>query len=204
MNDRNAAIEIARKWIKNDAVIIDTETTGLLWGDEVVEAAVIELSSGKVLLNSLVKPLNLIPQEVINIHHITNEMVADAPSYIEVFPQIIDAIKNRDVLAYNASFDISSLRSALTHFPASELDLNEQLASSYTSVQCAMLLYAQYAGDWNHGFGEYQWHSLINAAKQTCIDLSTLNSVPHRALYDCQLTAAVIHAMANTQLDDIK
>ncbi|WP_162871171.1 3'-5' exonuclease, partial [Klebsiella pneumoniae] len=67
-------------WLRSDYVIIDTETTGLKDFDEIIEITIINMR-GEILLNSLVKPSRLIPPGVTEINNITNEMVADAPSW---------------------------------------------------------------------------------------------------------------------------
>lgn len=69
----------AREWLRN-CVILDVETTGLDKYAEIVEISIID-EQGHILLNTLVKPLEPIPDDVIAIHGITNEMVASAPSW---------------------------------------------------------------------------------------------------------------------------
>lgn len=184
----------ASSWLDNGAVILDTETTGLKWGSEIVEISIIDAVSGEVLLDTLVKPIGVIPDEVIAIHGITNEMVADAPYFNEVSLRVADIIKDRPVVAYNAAFDRNMLGSALSNF--SETDpLTHPLFKTMSRYQfhCAMLAYAMYKGDWNHGHGDFKWHSLVNAAKQQGIELA---GTAHRALYDCQLTRKLILKMA--------
>ncbi|WP_374188802.1 exonuclease domain-containing protein, partial [Shewanella morhuae] len=52
-------------------------------GSEIVEISIIDAVSGEILLDTLVKPVGVIPDDVIAIHGITNEMVADAPYFNE-------------------------------------------------------------------------------------------------------------------------
>ncbi|MBR7487277.1 3'-5' exonuclease, partial [Klebsiella pneumoniae] len=56
-------------------------------------------------LNTLVKPSRPIPPEVTKINNITNEMVADAPAWREVFPAALKIIRKHKWLAWNSSFD---------------------------------------------------------------------------------------------------
>ncbi|MCP5629325.1 3'-5' exonuclease, partial [Klebsiella pneumoniae] len=60
---------------------------------------------GEILLNTLVKPSRPIPPEVTKINNITNEMVADAPAWREVFPAALKIIRKHKWLAWNSSFD---------------------------------------------------------------------------------------------------
>ena len=95
---------IMEKWINGSYVIIDTETTGLKVDDEIIEIAIINMR-GDVLLNTLVKPVNTIPPEATKINNITNEMVASAPVWRDVFPLVKDIISNYKWLAWNSRFD---------------------------------------------------------------------------------------------------
>lgn len=189
MKDRlkQEAIASAQAWLAKDALILDTETTGLDWGDEIIEISIIALRSGKVLLNTLVKPMFAIPPEASAIHGISDEMVAQAPSFEQIMLEVEGLLSGRVVVAYNAAFDKKMLCSsaAVIGYEPPYIDCD---------FQCAMLAYAEYKGDWNHGHGDFKWHSLTNAAKQQGI---TLEGEAHRALYDCQLTRALILKMAD-------
>ncbi|MGL4292681.1 MAG: 3'-5' exonuclease [Bacteroidales bacterium] len=63
----------------------------------------------------LIKPQpNYFTPMFIGIHHITPEMVADAPFFGELWPEIREMIEDTEMLvAHNASFDLSVLRSCL-------------------------------------------------------------------------------------------
>src|SRR5690606_31131536 len=94
--------------VSKNVVILDTETTGL-YEAEIVEIAVID-TSGNVLLNTLVKPKNGIPEEVTAIHGITNEMVAGALTWPEVWEQLYSILSGKKVLIYNSDFDIRLMK----------------------------------------------------------------------------------------------
>lgn len=67
--------------------VIDTETTGIdARHDAVVEIAWVDIEDGEVCAEwgSLVAPNMAIPPSASAIHHITDEMVADAPQLAEV------------------------------------------------------------------------------------------------------------------------
>ena len=177
---------VAQSWIDHNALLIDTETTGLDWGSEIVEISIIDIRTGEILLNTLVRPVNPITDETIAIHGITNEMVAEAPLFSDIAGKITELLSGRIVVAYNVAFDKKMLCSAASY---------SGLSAPYvdSDFQCAMLTYAQFKSDWNHACGDVKWHSLVNAANQQGIELA---GVAHRALYDCQLTRALILKMA--------
>ena len=92
-------------------VAFDTETTGL-WAQahRVVEIGAVRFnlsSESTEIFSTLINPQRPMPEEVINIHGITDEMVADAPSIEIVLPRFIDFCGDSILLAHNASFDIS-------------------------------------------------------------------------------------------------
>ncbi len=91
------------------AVILDFETTDL--EGLPVEVAVID-TAGRVLLDTLVNPGRPISAEAQAVHGISDAMVADAPTWDQVLPQLLEAVGDRTVLAYNAEFDHAVFRRA--------------------------------------------------------------------------------------------
>ncbi|MHC5824191.1 MAG: 3'-5' exonuclease, partial [Nostoc sp.] len=67
----------------NKFFILDTETTGL--GDAEIVDVCVMTQWGQPLINTLVKPTIPIPSGATHIHHITDEMVADAPTFPDIY-----------------------------------------------------------------------------------------------------------------------
>lgn len=89
-------------------VAFDTETTGLYPGfDQIVEIAACRFENGTVIdeYQTLVNPMREIPDEVVAIHGITEEMVADAPTGDAAVTQFLEYIGNDPLIAHNAPFD---------------------------------------------------------------------------------------------------
>ncbi len=99
-------IRWARRMLEpSAAVIVDTETTGL-FGSVAVELAVIDAASGKTLLNTLVNPAGVAVEPGAHaVHGISDEELADAPTWAEVWPRFRRAVRGRTLLAYNSGFD---------------------------------------------------------------------------------------------------
>lgn len=155
---------------------MDTETTGLGPQDQIVEIAIID-SYGSVLLNTLIKPTIPIPLAATEIHGISNEDTANAPSLADVLPEILAILKDRTIIIYNANYDLRLLKqSAKAHNLT--VDLSEK-------VYCAMEMYAEFYGDWNDYHQSYQWKKLEVAAKQCGIEIP---HNLHRAITDAELT----------------
>ena len=93
-------------------IVLDTETTGMspADGDRMVEIGCIELinhmPTGKGL-QIYINPEREIPEEAIAVHGITNEFVADKPTFAEVYMDFIDFIgKDSKLVIHNAEFDM--------------------------------------------------------------------------------------------------
>jgi len=165
-------------------VYLDTETTGLETADQIVEICTLDYS-GKVLVNSLVKPKGRIPVLASRIHGITDEMVADAPTWLELWPQVEVALARRRVAIYNAEFDLTMLKQSHRHYHLHWVFPGE---ASF----CVMKLFAQFYGEWNYHYGSYRWQKLEEAARQCKITVEGA----HRAKADALKARGVLHYMA--------
>lgn len=172
--DRVSAVLWAREQLsQNDLVILDTETTGLD-DAEIVEIAIIDRTE-ETLLDTLIKPSIPIPAEVTDIHGISDEMVADAPSFPEVYPRIDAALKDKRVLIYNSAFDIKILNYCCKLHGLPILNLKER-------SECLMEWAAQWGGDWSYYYKDYKYFPLPGGG--------------HRALEDCIAALQLIKKMA--------
>ncbi len=95
-------------------VVFDLETTGLNpeLGHRVCEIGAVKIKDYKVVssFQKLINPQRNIPEEVINIHGITNSQVAQAPCFGEVADEFSAFIGQNTLLAYNLKFDLSFLK----------------------------------------------------------------------------------------------
>jgi len=100
--------------MEKQIIFLDTETTGLYAPrDKIVELAIIDYY-GNELINMLINPGRDIPQRVVNIHGIDNNMVKNAPTIDDLMPRIKKIFDiSEAVVIYNADFDTSFLPQAL-------------------------------------------------------------------------------------------
>jgi len=186
--ERTHAIGKARELLTLDAIVLDTETTGLDENAEIVEISLLSMS-GRVLLDSLVKPRTTIPPEATEVHGIGMEMVQDAPSFNELWEAGLDTIlTSRPLTIYNAEYDLRLLEqtcriSGIT--PAKKIE-----------AECAMKLYADFRGIRDERYGEFKWHSLASAARQCGLRLP---EDLHRSLADIRLTREVLLHIAGSE-----
>ncbi|MBI6131925.1 3'-5' exonuclease [Serratia marcescens] len=177
----------AQQWLRDNVLILDTETTGLGDDAEIVEISLID-TSGRVLLNTLVKPRSVIPASATAIHGITNEMVATAPSWPDVYSKFYQLISGRKIVVYNSDYDTRLLDQTNEDWGLTEPSYIER-----PKFECAMLAYAKFYGQKSER-GGYKWQKLTAAAEQQGV---IIDGTPHRALCDCLTTLGVIKAMAN-------
>ena len=187
---RQAVIEMARTWVTQDFVILDTETTGLYALDRIVEISCID-RDGNVLVDSLVNPGIPIPPDATAIHGISDADVADRPSFPALWPLMWNAVRNADcVLIYNASFDSRLIRQSLE---GREADLAQAGQLKYG---CIMELYAQFYGQYSEYHGSYTWQKLVNAVDQCGLHM---DGTAHRALADARASLEVLKYLASLE-----
>jgi DNA polymerase III epsilon subunit-like protein len=101
--------------------VLDFETTGIEPGHRhPVQVAICPLSLGDEpgeTWQSLIRPPVPIPPEAAAIHGITDERVADAPTWAEVEPEVLRRLDGRVLCAYNLPFDWAVLCEAMADGP---------------------------------------------------------------------------------------
>lgn len=137
-DSRRQAIQLARTYYQARPVFLDTETTGLDGWDEIIEISIID-HDGSVLVSSFVCPTKPIPAASIAVHHITDEMVRQAPTWPEVWKDVEAALVGRYVGIYNAEFDKRMMRQSHSLY-----GLEWALHSS--KFFCIMDLFTQFYG----------------------------------------------------------
>jgi hypothetical protein len=168
-----------------DVAVLDCETTGLHDEARIVELGVYS-TGGKVLLDTLVNPGEPIPPDVSDLHGITDDKVAGAPSFTTLLPQLTAALDGRRCLIYNEPFDVGRLRHELTvHYrQAGHPDPAAAAAAWLAEVRSedVMLPYSEWVGDWSDYHGDYAWQPLAGGE--------------HRALGDCRAVVDLLRGMA--------
>lgn len=165
--------------MENKYIVLDTETTGLNAAeDEILQVSIID-NEGAVLFDSYIKPTQHTEwAEAERIHHITPEMVADAPTIAEVMPEINDILNRYDkIVGYNLKFDKAFLENNGAEF----------LSTEYADV---MKMFAPIYGEWNDQRGSYKWQKLTIAANYYGYDWSE-HKEAHNSLGDCYATLHV-------------
>ena len=97
----------------------DTETTGLdpLSGDKLVEIGAVELINHLptgVTFHEYINPERDVPEEVVKVHGLTNEFLADKPTFAQIAQKWVDFIGDDGIfVAHNAEFDMKFINHEL-------------------------------------------------------------------------------------------
>ena len=127
-------------------------------------------------MDTLVKPRRPIPANATRIHGITNEMVAAAPDFSLVYLEMIALLRAVSCcVIYNADFDLRMIQQSIPGGVAF-------FGLPHDFMQCAMLQYARWYGDWSDYRSDFRWQKLTGG--------------DHTALGDCRATLAVLQKMA--------
>lgn len=205
-NDRDYTITKAREIMQQDFVVFDTETTGLdpKNGDEAVSIGLVS-KSGKILMDTLLRHKKRSDPRALEIHGHTWEETREAPTFLQVVPQLITAIGDKQILCYCVgNFDANILlssgyaagleeRNGMGRFPViPQLDFDYR----HRTIQ-VLPLFADFYGEWNDSRESYKWQSLTTAAR--FFDIDTAGA--HGAAADCRMTLRVVEAMAAWKLE---
>ena len=99
--------------LKNsEYVVLDLETTWLIpYREWITEIAAIKCENWEIIdeFQTLINPERHIPNWIVRLTWITNEMVADAPTIGEVMPKFSDFLGDAIIVWHNVSFDFRFL-----------------------------------------------------------------------------------------------
>ena len=94
---------------EEEFVVFDIETTGFsAINDKIIEIGAVKLKAGKVVskFSEFVNPEMPIPQKIIELTSINDNMVKDAETIENVMPRFLDFVKDCTLVAHNAKFDV--------------------------------------------------------------------------------------------------
>jgi DNA polymerase-3 subunit epsilon len=99
-------------------IVLDTETTGLSaeGGDRIIEIGCVELLNRKLTGNNLhfyLNPERDSHEDALKVHGISNEFLRDKPKFAEVAAEILDYLRDAEIIIHNAAFDVGFLNKEL-------------------------------------------------------------------------------------------
>ena len=93
-------------------VALDLETTGLTRGNRIIEVGCVEIVNRSLtgrVLQHYVNPDCKIEKGATRIHGITAEQLVGKPMFSEILEDVLEFVKDAEVLIHNASFDLGFL-----------------------------------------------------------------------------------------------
>ena len=178
-------------------LILDTETTGrpdknteeavAESGHRVIEIGVVELVDRRLTgkdFQSHLNPERKIPFDSIEIHGITDEMVADKPLFKDLVGDFLDYVKDAEIIMHNAPFDRSFINNELAL-----LGLDDRLEGHCEITDTLVFARKKHPG---------QRNSLDALCSRYEVD--TTNREVHGALIDAKLLANVYLLMTGGQV----
>ena len=159
--------------------VLDLETTGFsAVTEKITEVGIMKVKNGEVIdeFSCFVNPEKPIPQRVVEVTNITDEMVKDAETIDKVFPKVLEFIKGSVLVAHNADFDVGFLKQ-------NAKNLGYDFDFTYVDT----------LGLAKKLFPDYKKYKLGKIAENLGIKVL----VAHRALDDVDTTVKVFNVMMN-------
>jgi len=183
MNTKNKDTLAAESWakriLKSDIRILDTETTGLGTNDQICQIGICD-GRGNIVMDTLVKPAVPINRKAFQIHGISEEALRDAPRFPDIYEELVNAVSYKPVIIYNVNFDRQMIRQTCDFYNLRYPRCRE--------FHCAMQWYSQWHGWKKRKDGTYRWRKLPGG--------------DHSAIGDCLAVLKLIQKMAGYNLGE--
>ncbi len=178
------ALAWAREIVTRDDVLyVDTETTGVRFGqDDVIDIGIVD-HLGNIVMDQLVRPLVAVPADAEAIHGISNRQVQAAPTLNQVWPDVKSLLDGKVLVSYNCSFD-----SGMLEYAARRRQLDPVVSNRW---DCAMEAFAAWNGESSHWRPGWKWINLETASRMLGIDPPT-----HRAVADALVCLEIVQELS--------
>lgn len=163
----------------DDYIIFDLETTGLdYYKNKIIEIGALKYKNNQLVdeFHMLINPEIKLPNKIISITGITDDMLKDCETIDKVLPNFIEWIEDYTLIAHNSSFDMGFIN-------AKSNELNLKLIKN--NVIDTLYLARKYIDDtYNHKLVTLKNHFNLNYGS-------------HRSLEDCYVTNYVYQYCKN-------
>lgn len=171
-------------------VILDTETTGISTAEDhrIIEIGCVEMVNRRLTgqtFHQYINPHREIDAGAIEVHGITNEFLADKPSFEDIAEDFLQFIEGAELIIHNAPFDVGFIDHELKKLSGENRRVN---------TLCTVLDTLKMARDKHPG----QKNNLDALCKRYDVDNS--NRELHGALLDAEILADVYLAMTGGQV----
>ncbi|MCR9925523.1 MULTISPECIES: 3'-5' exonuclease [Pseudomonadota] len=177
----------AVRWLDENPLFLDTETTGLDDQAQIIELAISD-SQGTILLETKLRPSVSIDPEAEDVHGLTIEFLANAPTWPEVSDQVRKILCGRALVIFNADFDTRMFRQTAAAYGEPVEWVSE------LKTHCAMYLAAD-------AFGPTNRHGSISLADAVDFAGVTWRGAAHGAVADTLATVDLVQAIGSIRRD---
>lgn len=184
---------LSEKWA--DLVVLDTETTGLESADQIIELAIINMA-GETLFNQRFKPTVKIHPQAEAVHGISENELANCPSWPAYQKQITEILADKTAIIFNREFDLRMMKQTANAFNGDTAWLAFFDVNAYCAMKTAVA-----------AFGASNRHGTISLAIAADEAGLSWQGQAHNALADCDMTRRLILAIADRHkpvLDQLK
>jgi len=170
-------------------IILDTETTGLepSEGHRIIEIGCVELINRKftgATYHQYLQPDREIDDGAIEVHGITNEMLADKPRFADIAEEFVTFIRGAELVIHNAPFDVGFLNHELKLLNNGHARIDEMCGVVDTLVMARQL----HPGQKNNLDALCKRYSIDNSHREL-----------HGALLDAEILAELYLTMTGGQ-----
>lgn len=170
-------------------IVLDTETTGLehQQGHRIIEVGCVELSNRKLTGNNFhvyLNPEREIDQGAIEVHGITNEFLDDKPLFSDVVEDLVNYLRDTELIIHNAAFDVGFLDAEFAKIAGCDTRIGDICGVYDTLIQARRMFPGQR-------------NDLDSLCKRYEVDNSQREL--HGALLDAEILADVYLAMTGGQ-----
>ncbi|WP_102346908.1 PolC-type DNA polymerase III [Bacillus sp. Marseille-P3661] len=159
-------------------IVFDVETTGLsAVYDTIIELAAVKVKGGEIIdrFEAFANPHHPLSATIIELTHITDDMLKDAPDVDVVLKQFKEWIGNDTLVAHNASFDMGFLNVGFQ-----KIGIEKATNPVIDTLELGRFLYP-----------DLKNHRLNTLCKRLDIELTQ----HHRAIYDAEATGFLLVKM---------
>jgi DNA polymerase-3 subunit epsilon len=176
----------AQNLLQLGPLFLHSKTTGAAELSEVVEIAILD-SSGKPLVDELVKPKRHIRQIATDEHGVTDDMVDSAPRWAEILPKVEELLLGKKVCVYDLESELLALQNSYNN-------IHQRWVLDAGNFYSLMDLYSRYKNERDPRTGMLLTYTLEDAARLVGIDIEIIAF--RRAHEDAWLMRAILLAIA--------
>jgi DNA polymerase III subunit epsilon len=170
-------------------IVLDTETTGLetSQGHRIIEIGCVELFNRRLTgrhYHQYINPEREVDAGAFQVHGISNEMLADKPTFAQIAPAFIEFVGDAELIIHNAAFDIGFINAEFARL----IPRQPYIETRCSVIDTLLLARAKHPGQKNNLDALCKRYGVDNSQREL-----------HGALLDAEILADVYLLMTGGQ-----